>query len=253
MGSVHFSSVESDSLRPHGPQHSRPPCPSPSPGVCSNSCPLSPWCHPTISSSVIPFSSSLQSLPTSMSFPVSQFSKSGSQSFGVSASASVLPMNIQDWFPLGKWDKFWKRRSKTISTCIWQNLYIVNPDQFIKKIKLINKFSKMAGYNINMQKSVIFLHTNYEQSRSDIKRAISFTIALKRINIRNKFYKRNVKRLLKGLGVWQLTTQKPINRLSWWKGKFALFQMPATGGGAQTSIQRPTPPTHWQPLGRELF
>ena len=94
-------SVMSDSLRPHESQHARPPCPSPSPRVHSNSCPLSRWCHPTISSSIIPFSFCLQSFPASRSFPISQFFTSGGQSIGVSASASVLPMNIQDWFPLG--------------------------------------------------------------------------------------------------------------------------------------------------------
>ena len=100
--SVQFScSVVSDSLRPHGLQHAKPPCPSPTPGVYSNSCPLSRWCHPTISSSVIPFSSHLQSFPASGSFQMSQFFASGGQSIGLSASASVLPMNIRDWFPLG--------------------------------------------------------------------------------------------------------------------------------------------------------
>ena len=79
----------------------RLPCPSPSPRACSNSCPSSQWCHPTISFSVIPFSSCLQSFPASGSFPMSQFFTTGGQSIGVSASASVLPMNIQDWFPLG--------------------------------------------------------------------------------------------------------------------------------------------------------
>ena len=93
--------VVSDSLQPHGLQHARLPCPSPTPGVYSNSCPLSWWCHPTISSSDVPFSSCLQSFPASGSFPMSQFFTSGSQSTGVSASASVLPMNIQDWFSLG--------------------------------------------------------------------------------------------------------------------------------------------------------
>ena len=86
---------------PHGLQHARPPCPSPTPGVYSNSCPLSQWCHPTISSCVVPFSSCLQSFPASGSFPVSQFFASGGQSIGVSTLSSVLPMNIQDWFPLG--------------------------------------------------------------------------------------------------------------------------------------------------------
>ena len=93
-------SVVSDSLQPHESQHVRPPCPSPTPRVYSNSCPLSWWCHPTISSSVVPFSC-LQSFPASGSFPMSQFFTWGVQSIGVSASASVLPMNIQDWFPLG--------------------------------------------------------------------------------------------------------------------------------------------------------
>ena len=91
--SVQFShSVVSDSLRPHGLQHARPPCPSPTPRVYSSSCLLSQWCHPAISSSVIPFSSCLQSFPAPGSFPVSQFFTSGGQSIGVSASTSVLPM-----------------------------------------------------------------------------------------------------------------------------------------------------------------
>ena len=93
-------SVMSDSLWPHGLQHARLPFPSPSPGVCSNSCSLSWWCHSTISSSIVPFSSCLQS-SASRSFPVSQLFTSGGQSIGVSASASVLPMNIQGWFPSG--------------------------------------------------------------------------------------------------------------------------------------------------------
>ena len=98
---VCFSSVTWSclTLQPHGLQRSRPPCPSPVLGVYSNSCPSSRWCHPTVSSSVVPFSSILQSFPASGSFPVSQFFASGGQSIGI--SASVLPMNIQDWFPLG--------------------------------------------------------------------------------------------------------------------------------------------------------
>jgi len=100
--SVQFSrSVMSDSLQPHGLQHARPPCPSPTSGVYSNSCSLSRWCHLTISSSVVPFSFHLQSFPASASFQMSQFFTSGGQSIGVSALVSVLPMNIQDWFPLG--------------------------------------------------------------------------------------------------------------------------------------------------------
>ena len=98
--SVQFShSVVSDSLLPRGLQHARPPCPSPTPGVYSNSCPLSRWCHPT--TSVIPFSSCLHSLPASGSFPMSQFFASGGQSIRASASASVLLVNILGWFPLG--------------------------------------------------------------------------------------------------------------------------------------------------------
>ena len=104
FSSLQFShSVVSNSLQPHGQQHTRLPFPLPTPGVYPNSCPLSWWCHPTISYSVIPFSC-LQSCPASGSFPVTQFFKSGGQSIGVSASASVLPMNIQDWVPLGLTD-----------------------------------------------------------------------------------------------------------------------------------------------------
>ena len=107
-------SVVTDSLRPHGLQHARPPCPSPAPGVYSNSCPLTRWCHPTISSSVIPFSSHLQSFPASGSFPVNQFFASRGRSIGVSASASVLPMDIQDWFPL-EWTGWISLPSKGLS------------------------------------------------------------------------------------------------------------------------------------------
>ena len=115
QSSVQFShSVVSDSLWPHGLQHTRPPCPSRNSGVYSNSCPLSWWCHPTISSSVVPFSSCLQSYPASGSFPMNQFFTSGGQSIGVSASASVLPMNIQDWFPLG-WTRWISLKSKGLS------------------------------------------------------------------------------------------------------------------------------------------
>ena len=100
--SVQFSSsVVSDSLRPHAPQHVRPLCLSPTSGVYPNSCPLSQWCHPTISFSVVPFSSCLQPFLALGSFPVSQFFASGGQNVGVSASASVLPMYTQNWFPLG--------------------------------------------------------------------------------------------------------------------------------------------------------
>ena len=116
-GDIQFSLVTqsmSDSLRPHGLQHAKPPCPSPTPRVYSNSCPLSQWCHPAISPSVVPFSSLLQSSPTSGSFQMSQVFTSGGQSFGVSASASVFPMSIQDWFPLG-WTGWISLQSKGLS------------------------------------------------------------------------------------------------------------------------------------------
>ena len=107
-------SVVSDFLWPHGLQYARPPCPSPTSGVYSNSCPLSRWCHPSISSSVIPFSSCPQSFPASGSFPMTQFFESGGQSIGVSASALVLPMNTQDWSPLG-WTGWISLQSKGLS------------------------------------------------------------------------------------------------------------------------------------------
>ena len=113
--SVQFShSVMSNSLQPHGLQHTRLPCPSPTPRAYSDSCPLSWWCHPIISSFVILFSSCLQSFPASGSFPMSQFFTSGGQSIGVSASISVLPMNIQDWSPL-RWTDWISLQSKGLS------------------------------------------------------------------------------------------------------------------------------------------
>ena len=130
--SVQFSrSVVSDSLRPHELQHSRPPCPSPSPRVHSDSCPSSPWCHPAISSWVIPFSSCPQSLPASESFPVSQLFTWGGQSIGVSALASVLPKNTQDWSP-SEWTGWISLQSKglsrvfsntTVQICITKYVY----------------------------------------------------------------------------------------------------------------------------------
>ena len=102
---------------PHGPQHARLPCPSLTPGAYSNSCPSSWWCHPTISSSVVPFSSCLQSFPASGSSPMSQFFASGSQSIGVAVSASGLPMNIQDWFPLG-WTGWISLQSKGLKSLL---------------------------------------------------------------------------------------------------------------------------------------
>ena len=113
--SIQFScSVMSDSLWPHGLQYTRLPCPSPTPGACSHSCPSSQWCHPTISSFVVPFSSWPQSFPASGSFQMSQLFASGGQSTGVSASTSVLPMNTQDWSPLG-WTGWISLQSKGFS------------------------------------------------------------------------------------------------------------------------------------------
>ena len=118
ISSVQFScSVVSNSLRPHEPHHARPPCPSPTPRVHPNPCPLSQWCHPAISFSVVPFSSCPQSFPASGPFPMSQLFTSGGQSIGVSASTSVLPMNIQDWSPLG-WTGWISLQSKGLSSLL---------------------------------------------------------------------------------------------------------------------------------------
>ena len=125
---VQFSrSIMSDSLRPHGLHHARPSCPSPIPGVYSDSCPSSCWCHPTISSSFVPFSSHLHSSPASWSFHMGQFFTSGGQSIGVSASATVLPMTIQYWFPLG-WTGWISLPSKGLSR-VFSNI-TVQKDQF---------------------------------------------------------------------------------------------------------------------------
>ena len=119
--SVQFSrSVVSSSLQPHGLQHARPPYSSPTPGVYLNSCPLRQWCHLTISSSVVPFSSCSQSFPASGSFQMSQLFASGGQSIGVSASASVLPVNTQDWFPL-VWTGWISLQSKGLSRVFFNN------------------------------------------------------------------------------------------------------------------------------------
>ena len=131
---IQFSSVVSDSLRPIGMQHARPPCPSPTPGVYSNSCPLSRWCHPTISSSVVPFSSSPQSLSASGSFQMSQLFASGGQSIGVSASTSVLPMNTQDWSPLG-WTGWISLQSKGLSR-VFSNTTVQNHQLFSTQLYL---------------------------------------------------------------------------------------------------------------------
>ena len=126
FSSVQFScSVVSDSLQPHVLQHARPPCPSPAPGVHPSSCPLSRWCHPTISASVVPLSSCLQSFPASGSFQMSQFFTSDGQSIGVSASTSALPMNTQDQSPLG-WTDWISLQSKGLSRVFYNNTILKN-------------------------------------------------------------------------------------------------------------------------------
>ena len=133
----------SDSLWPHGLQHARLPCPSPPPEACSNSCPLSQWCHPTTSSSVVPFSSCLPSFPASGSFPMSQFFISGGQSIGASASASVLPMNIQDWFLLDclVWSPYSPSDSQVFSsTTVWKH-----------QVNILNKFYSAPGSMLSIR------------------------------------------------------------------------------------------------------
>ena len=133
--SVQFSrSVVSDSLRPHESQHTRPPCPSPTPRVYSNSCPSCRWCHPAISSSVVPFSSCPQSLPASGSFPMSQLFTSGGQSIVVSASASVLPGDTQDWSPLG-WTGWISLQSKGLSR-VFSNTTVQKHQFFATQLSL---------------------------------------------------------------------------------------------------------------------
>ena len=134
--SVQFSSVAQSCLTlwPREPQHARPPCPSPTPGVYSNSCPLSQWCHLTISSSVVPFSPWLQSFPISGSFQISQLFTLGAQNIGVSASISVLPMNTQDWFPLG-WTGWISLLSKGLSR-VFSSTTVQNHQFFSTQLSL---------------------------------------------------------------------------------------------------------------------
>ena len=131
-----FSSVAQScmTLRPHEPQHTRPPCPSPTPRVHPNPCPLSRWCHPTISSSIIPFSSWLESFPASESFPKSHLFTSGGQSTGASASTSVLPVNTQDWSPLG-WTGWISLQSKALSR-VFSNTTVQKHQFFITQLSL---------------------------------------------------------------------------------------------------------------------
>ena len=135
ISSVQFSrSVMSDSSKSHESQHTRPPCPSPTPGVHPTPCPLSWWCHPTISSSVVPYSSCTQSFPASGSFQMNQFFASGGQSFGVSATTSVLPMNTQDWSPLG-WTGWIFLQSKGLSR-VFSNTTVQKHQFFTTQLSL---------------------------------------------------------------------------------------------------------------------
>ena len=135
MHAFQFSrSVVSNSLRPHEPQHARPPCPSPTPGVHPNPCPMSRWCHLTISYSVVPFSSCPQSFPASGSFQMRQFFTSGGQNIGVSALASVLPMSIQDWFPLG-WTGWISLQSKGLLR-VFSNTTVQKHQFFVAQLSL---------------------------------------------------------------------------------------------------------------------
>ena len=143
--SVQFSrSVMSNSLQPHGLQHTRLPCPSPTPGAYSNLCPLSRWCHPTISSSVVPFSSCLQSFPALGSFPVSQFFTSGGQTIGDSASGSFLPMNTQDWSPLG-WTGWISLQSKGLSR-VFSNTTVQKLQFFGTQLSLLSNSHTHTWY-----------------------------------------------------------------------------------------------------------
>ena len=141
---IQFSrSVVSNSLRHHGLLHTRPPCPSPPPRVYPNSCPLSQWCHPTISSSVVPFSSCLQSFPASGSFQMSQLLTSGGQSIGVSASALVFPMNTQDRSPLG-WTGWIFLQSKGLSR-FFSNTTVQKHQFFGTQLNLPNMYERFIN------------------------------------------------------------------------------------------------------------
>ena len=137
-------SVTSDSLRPHGLEHARFPCPSPTLRACSNSCPLSQWCHPTISSPVVNFSSCLQSFPASGFFQMSQFFVSGGQNIGASASASVLPMNIKNWFPLG-WTGWISLQSNGLSR-IFSNTTVQKHQFFSAQLSLYSNCDSTHDY-----------------------------------------------------------------------------------------------------------
>ena len=180
--SVWFSPSVTDSFRPHGLQHTRLPCHSPTPGACSNSCPLSPWCHPTISSSVVPFSSCLQSFPASGSFPMSQFFASGGQSIGVPASASLLPMNSQDWFPLGLtgWISLQSKGLKSLlqhhsskASILWCSAFFIV--QLSHPLMTTGKTIALTSRNLSAKWCLCFLTESFSWLTSECwKRSASF-------------------------------------------------------------------------------
>ena len=167
--SVQFSrSVVSDPLQPHGLQHARPLCPSPNPRVYRNSCPLSAWWHPTISSAVIPFFSHLQSFPASGFFQISQLFVSGGQSIGVSASTSVLPMNIQDWFPFGRtgWNSL---QSKGLSR-VFSNTTLQKHQFFSVQLSLYTKANRVLPRECTSHSKLPLPTTQEKSLHMDITR-----------------------------------------------------------------------------------
>ena len=183
-GKIQFSwSVVSNSLQPHGLQHTRPPCPLPTPRACSNSCPSSQWWHPTISSSVVAFFSCFQSSPASVSFPVSQSFASGDQSIRTSASASVLSMNVQDWFPWGLtvWSPCSPRDSQESSPTPQFKTSILRCSAFfMERLKHYHHFfdyrekHKSVSFPFKIEKLISYLikiQFPYEQFISELLRA----------------------------------------------------------------------------------
>ena len=172
-----FSWVQSLScvqlLPPHGLQHARLPCSSPAPGTCSNSCPSSQWCHPAISSSAIPFSSCLQSFPASRSFPMSQFFAWGGQSIGVSVSTSVLPMNIQDWFPLG-WTGWIFSLSKALSR-VFCNTTVQKHQFFGGQFSFLNSLIAQSVKNLPAMQEALVRFLSLEDPLEKVK-ATHFSI-----------------------------------------------------------------------------
>ena len=186
----------SDSLWPHGLQHIRPLCLSPTPEVYSNSSPLSWWCHPTIPSSFVPSSPPFQSFPASGSFPMSQFFTSGGQSIGVSASASVLPMNIQDWCPLG-WTGWISSQSRGLST-VFSNT-AVQKHQFLSSLKSQNKAKK--------KKKLYWTQINWKESH--YREGESFLEEKRRDICECERGRRNMHQVSRGQGKARRSSNRP--------------------------------------------